>query len=473
MDDHRVGRRQGRATFTARHVISSAPIRELIADASSRCPPALAAARQAALPRLPHRRADRRQARSLPRQLDLHPRSERAGRPHPEFPLLVAGDGARREAVAASGSSTSASRATACGPRPTSDLIALAKREIAQIGLAGEDEVDGCVVRQKKAYPVYDDDYKTHVEHDPRRPRGALSDAAPRRPQRHAQVQQPGSRDDDGHADRARTSSPASASTTSGTSTRTPSTTRPASRASRRPWQRAPRAAPRQVRGMSVDHGTLRRSRCRRTHGCCRALAGAVRLLPQLSRYAVGQRAGARRSTSRCSSRSTARSGIRRSPASSATPAASCCTITCRGTSCSTTSALGEIGAPPVRRVRGERPHRPRRDGGRHRGGDGRAGRARIVAKVMAAGASFIGVYAHPPHDRLRLSALFRSSQSASSPRDAIALTLDSRIAHARLLAVQDRARRVLLGDAEGARQEGRGLGRRAQLPGAQQHASP
>lgn len=45
------------------------------------------------------------------------------------------------------------------------DLIALAKRELAAIGLATEDEVkDGCVVRQKKAYPVYDDAYKMHVD---------------------------------------------------------------------------------------------------------------------------------------------------------------------------------------------------------------------------------------------------------------------------------------------------------------------
>jgi hypothetical protein len=44
-------------------------------------------------------------------------------------------------------------------------LIALAKRELAAIGLASEDEVrDGCVVRQKKAYPVYDEDYKAHIE---------------------------------------------------------------------------------------------------------------------------------------------------------------------------------------------------------------------------------------------------------------------------------------------------------------------
>jgi protoporphyrinogen oxidase len=45
-----------------------------------------------------------------------------------------------------------------------SDLIERAKRELVQIGLAKEaDFVDGCVVRQKKAYPVYDDDYARHV----------------------------------------------------------------------------------------------------------------------------------------------------------------------------------------------------------------------------------------------------------------------------------------------------------------------
>ena len=44
-------------------------------------------------------------------------------------------------------------------------LIALGRRELAAIGLAAEaDVVDGCVVRQAKAYPVYDDDYARHVE---------------------------------------------------------------------------------------------------------------------------------------------------------------------------------------------------------------------------------------------------------------------------------------------------------------------
>ena len=48
---------------------------------------------------------------------------------------------------------------------PDEELLALAKKELAQIGLASEAEcIDGCVVRQKKAYPVYDEGYKQNVE---------------------------------------------------------------------------------------------------------------------------------------------------------------------------------------------------------------------------------------------------------------------------------------------------------------------
>ena len=45
------------------------------------------------------------------------------------------------------------------------ELIERAKQEMKKIGLADpKDFVDGCVVRQPKAYPVYDDEYATHVE---------------------------------------------------------------------------------------------------------------------------------------------------------------------------------------------------------------------------------------------------------------------------------------------------------------------
>ncbi len=44
-------------------------------------------------------------------------------------------------------------------------LKALATKELAEIGLVQPGDImDGCVVRQKKAYPVYDDSYKANVE---------------------------------------------------------------------------------------------------------------------------------------------------------------------------------------------------------------------------------------------------------------------------------------------------------------------
>ena len=48
---------------------------------------------------------------------------------------------------------------------PDADLIELAKHEIGRIGLIQpQDVVDACVVRQPKAYPVYDDAYQANVE---------------------------------------------------------------------------------------------------------------------------------------------------------------------------------------------------------------------------------------------------------------------------------------------------------------------
>ena len=45
------------------------------------------------------------------------------------------------------------------------DLVALATREMAQLGLVSAEQViGGAVVRQEKAYPVYDEDYAAHVD---------------------------------------------------------------------------------------------------------------------------------------------------------------------------------------------------------------------------------------------------------------------------------------------------------------------
>jgi protoporphyrinogen oxidase len=47
---------------------------------------------------------------------------------------------------------------------PDAELTALATRELISLGLASPgDVVDGCVVRQSKAYPVYDDSYQANV----------------------------------------------------------------------------------------------------------------------------------------------------------------------------------------------------------------------------------------------------------------------------------------------------------------------
>ncbi|WP_239311592.1 MULTISPECIES: NAD(P)/FAD-dependent oxidoreductase [unclassified Frankia] len=59
---------------------------------------------------------------------------------------------------------------------PDEDLIALASKELAQLGLVPADQVErGFVVRMPKAYPFYDADYKKNVEIM----RGWLAEAAP------------------------------------------------------------------------------------------------------------------------------------------------------------------------------------------------------------------------------------------------------------------------------------------------------
>jgi protoporphyrinogen oxidase len=48
---------------------------------------------------------------------------------------------------------------------PDDELIELATREIGKLNLAASaDVVDGCVIRQPKAYPVYDDSYQRNVD---------------------------------------------------------------------------------------------------------------------------------------------------------------------------------------------------------------------------------------------------------------------------------------------------------------------
>ena len=149
-------------TYHARHVISSAPLRELAASLS---PPLVSAAHGAALAyrdfvtvALIARRSD-----DFPDNwIYIHDPAVKVGRvqnfrswspemvPDPEMTCLgleyfcFEGDG--------------------LWAQPDEALIELAKREIDHIGLIkASDVVDGVVVRQPKAYPVYDDAYRAHV----------------------------------------------------------------------------------------------------------------------------------------------------------------------------------------------------------------------------------------------------------------------------------------------------------------------
>lgn len=64
-----------------------------------------------------------------------------------------------------SGLNISALKGTACGPPSDDDLVAQATREIEILGLCDPQQImRGAVVRQEKAYPVYDDDYEANVQ---------------------------------------------------------------------------------------------------------------------------------------------------------------------------------------------------------------------------------------------------------------------------------------------------------------------
>ena len=153
-----VAHARGRETYSARHVISSAPVRELV----QRIKPAPIS--------LLHARALRyrdfltvalmvRKDGLFPDNwIYIHDPSVKVGRVQnfrswsPEMvPDGMSCLGLEYFCFEGDGLWTAAD----C------DLIELAKKEVAQIGLVSADEiVDACVVRQAKAYPVYDEDYR-------------------------------------------------------------------------------------------------------------------------------------------------------------------------------------------------------------------------------------------------------------------------------------------------------------------------
>jgi protoporphyrinogen oxidase len=157
-----VAHASGRETYSARHVISSAPVRELV----QRIKPAPIS--------LLHARALRyrdfltvalmiRKDELFPDNwIYIHDPSVKVGRVQnfgswsPEMvPTGMGCLGLEYFCFEGDGLWNAAD----------SDLIALAKKEVAQIGLVSpEDVIDACVVRQPKAYPVYDEAYRDNME---------------------------------------------------------------------------------------------------------------------------------------------------------------------------------------------------------------------------------------------------------------------------------------------------------------------
>jgi protoporphyrinogen oxidase len=156
-----VAHASGRETYSARHVISSAPVRELV----QRIKPAPIS--------LLHARALRyrdfltvalmvRKDELFPDNwIYIHDPSVKVGRVQnfgswsPEMvPTGMGCLGLEYFCFEGDGLWTMSDQ----------DLIALATREVAKVGLiSATDVIDGCVVRQPKAYPVYDDAYREHM----------------------------------------------------------------------------------------------------------------------------------------------------------------------------------------------------------------------------------------------------------------------------------------------------------------------
>jgi protoporphyrinogen oxidase len=148
-------------TYTARHVVSSAPVRELV-EKISPSPISLLHARAL-------RYRDFLTVALMANKPDLfpdnwvyiHDPSVKVGRVQnfrswsPE--MVPAG-------MSCLGLEYFCFEGDGLWTAPDAELIALAKKEIARIGLIkAEDVVDACVVRQPKAYPVYDDAYRDNV----------------------------------------------------------------------------------------------------------------------------------------------------------------------------------------------------------------------------------------------------------------------------------------------------------------------
>jgi protoporphyrinogen oxidase len=150
-----------RESYTARHVISSAPLRELVARIK---PTPISLLHARAL-----RYRDFLTVALMVRKDELfpdnwiyiHDPSVKVGRVqnfHSWSPEMVPAG------MSCLGLEYFCFEGDSLWDAPDGDLIALAKKEVAQIGLVtAADVVDACVVRQPKAYPVYDEDYRDNI----------------------------------------------------------------------------------------------------------------------------------------------------------------------------------------------------------------------------------------------------------------------------------------------------------------------
>ncbi len=150
--------------FAGEHLVSSMPIRELISQIQPQLPPAALKAAQSLRYRdfLTVGLIVRDKDRFTDNWIYIHDSSVQVGRVQnykswsPEMVPDPAFCSYGLEYFCFEGDSLWASS--------DDTLLALAKKEIQQIGLGSADDVvDGCVIRQRKAYPVYDDEYQTHV----------------------------------------------------------------------------------------------------------------------------------------------------------------------------------------------------------------------------------------------------------------------------------------------------------------------
>lgn len=161
---HAVSRSGDVTTFNAAHIISSAPLRELVRQlAPTPSPPAVAAATALRYRDFLTVALILRDVTPLPDNwLYIHDPRVRAGRIQ-NFKAWSP-DMVPDPSLTCYGLEYFCFEGDGLWSKSDGDLIALAKAELVQLSLAAEENIlDGYVVRQPKAYPVYDPDYKQNI----------------------------------------------------------------------------------------------------------------------------------------------------------------------------------------------------------------------------------------------------------------------------------------------------------------------